>query len=80
MQPDNFENILRVFKKRTPFKPFTVALVNGDKFEVDFPDALNFRDGVAVFLGPGGVPWIFDYEGVSEFIDDLMGHEKEPAG
>jgi carbamate kinase len=32
--------------------------------------ALIFRDGVAVFLGPGGVPVIFDHEGVEQFVAD----------
>jgi hypothetical protein len=50
-----------------------VALVNGDRFEVDRPDALVVRDGVAVYVAPGGVPVLFDYEGVNQFISDLMG-------
>jgi hypothetical protein len=54
-------------------RPFTVALVNGDRFEVDHPDALVVRDGVAVYIGAGGVPVLFDHEGVGQFIGDLMG-------
>ena len=34
---------------------------------------LVVRDGVAVYIGPGGVPVLFDHEGVSQFIGDLMG-------
>jgi hypothetical protein len=45
--------------------------VNGDRFEVDIPDALVVRDGVAIYLGPLGIPVIFDYVGVSQFIGDL---------
>jgi hypothetical protein len=74
MEADNFDRTLDAFKKRTPFRPFTVALVNGDRFEVDFPDALLVRDGVAVYLGAGGVPVIFDHEGVNQVIGDLMEH------
>ncbi len=44
----------------------------GDRFEVDHPAALVVRDGVAVYIGPGGVPVLFDHEGVSQFIGDLM--------
>ena len=43
------------------------------RFEIDHPGALIFRDGVAVFLGPGGVPVIFDHEGVEQFVADLAG-------
>jgi hypothetical protein len=64
---------IRAFKHRIPFRPFSVALVNGDRLEVDHPDALAVRDGVALFAGPGGVPVILDYEGVSQIIGDLAG-------
>jgi hypothetical protein len=73
MEADNFEQSLNAFKTRTPFRPFTVALVNGDRFEVDFPAALLVRDGVAVYLAAGGVPVIFDHEGVSQIVGDLLG-------
>lgn len=71
MDRDTFDNTIRTFKHRTPFQPFTVALVNGDRVEVDHPEALVFRDGVAIFAGPGGIPVVFDYEGVSQVIGDL---------
>ncbi len=72
MEVDNFDHTLSAFRQRVPFRPFTVALVNGDRFEVDHPTALVVRDGVAVYIGPGGVPVLFDHEGVSQFIGDLM--------
>jgi hypothetical protein len=72
MEADNFERTLSAFKRRSPFRPFAVALVNGDRFEVDHPDALLVRDGVAVYIAPGGVPVLFDHEGVSQVGGDLM--------
>ena len=78
MQVDNFANSSTAFISRTPFRPFTVALVHGDRFEVDHPRALVVRDGVAVYVGPGGVPVLFDHEGVSQFVGDLKG-ETEPG-
>ena len=72
MTADNFDQTLVAFKSRRPFRPFTVALVNGGRFEVDHQDALVVRDGVAIYVAPGGVPTIFDHEGVSQFIGDLM--------
>jgi hypothetical protein len=77
METDNFEQTLRAFLRRAPFRPFTVALVNGDRVEVDHPTAVVVRDGVAIYLGPGGVPVIFDHEGVSQFTGDLMGQANE---
>lgn len=73
METENFDRTLNAFKRRSPFQPFTVVLVNGDRFEVDFPDALVVRDGVAIFVAAGGVPIIFDHKGASQFIGDLQG-------
>ena len=72
MQAENFDRTLIAFQRRSPFQPFTVALVNGDRFEVDSPNALVVRDGVAIYIAPGGIPTIFDHEGVNQFIGDLM--------
>jgi hypothetical protein len=72
MQAENFDNTLLALRRRTPYRPFTVVLVNGDRFEVDHPDALVIRDGVAVYIAPGGVPVLFDHEGVSQVEGDLL--------
>jgi hypothetical protein len=77
MQADQFDNTLTALRSLTPFRPFTVALVNGDRFEVDHPGALVIRDGVAIYLQPGGVPVIFDHEGVNEVIGDLKGQSTD---
>jgi hypothetical protein len=66
MDRDTFNATIRAFKHRTPFRPFTVAMVNGDRFDVDYADALAVRDGIALFAAPGNIPVIFDNEGVSD--------------
>jgi len=73
MTADNFNQTLSAFQQRAPFHPFTVVLSSGTRFEVDHPGALIFRDGVAVFVRAGGVPVIFDHEGVEQFVADLAG-------
>ena len=70
MAPQSFENALKALQQRKPFRPFTVELVSGDRFEVDFPNALVIRDGVAVFIGPGGVPVLFDHKCVNQLIGE----------
>jgi hypothetical protein len=77
MTAENFDNTLKAFRYRKPFRPFTVALVDGDQFEVDHPEALVFRDGVGIYVKPGGVPVIFDHEGVSKIIGDLKEQQSE---
>src|SRR6476469_8132520 len=59
MTSENFDKALEGLKERLPFHPFTVELVGGHRFEVDHPGALVVRDGVAVFISPGGVPVLF---------------------
>ena len=71
MTAENFDRTLAAFQRRTPYQPFTVVLLNGDRFEVDHPGAMVYRDGVALYAGPGGVPHVFDHEGVAQFIGDL---------
>jgi hypothetical protein len=66
MTADDFDRSLRAFQHRTPFRAFTVELVSGYRFQVDHPEALVLRDGVAVFVAHGGVPVLFDHEGVSQ--------------
>src|SRR6185437_8646635 len=79
MDRDTFTGTMRAFRNRTPFRSFTVAMVNGDRFEVDHAEALALRDGLALFAAPGNVPVIFDHEGVSEVIGDLSGRGAETS-
>lgn len=73
MNVQHFDETLNAFKNRKPFQPFTVVMVDGDRFEIDFPNALVVRDGMAVYISAGGAPILFDYEGVSQVIGDLSG-------
>jgi hypothetical protein len=72
MTTDNFDRSLRAFQRRSPFKAFTVELVSGYRFQVEHPKALVMRDGVAVFVAKGGVPVLFDHEGVSQILGESM--------
>jgi hypothetical protein len=73
MTSENFDNIITALQTRSPFQPFTVELVGGSRFEVDGPRALVARDGVAVFIAPGGVPIWFDHERVTQIIGETAG-------
>jgi hypothetical protein len=68
MTADNFDKVLEALRTRKPFTVFTVELMGGDRFEVDHPGALVVRDGVAVFLAPGGHPVWFDHDSVNQII------------
>ena len=68
MTVDNFDNLLRGLQERKPFRVFTVELHGGHPFEVDHPGALVVRDGVAVFLAPGGIPVWFDHDSVIQVL------------
>jgi hypothetical protein len=66
MTAENFDKLLEALSQRKPFRVFTVELTGGHRFEVDHPRAIVIRDGVAVFLAPGGIPIWFDHESVSQ--------------
>ena len=71
MTAEHFELLFEALNSRSPFQPFTVELIGGDRFEVDHPRAMVVRDGVAVYLKPGGVPVWFDHESVTQIISDI---------
>ncbi len=68
MTADNFTNVMDGLRQRQPFSVLTVELHGGRRFEIDHPGALVVRDGVAVFLAPGGVPIWFDHDSVNQII------------
>jgi hypothetical protein len=71
MNAENFDNTLISFQQLTPFQPFTVELVGGERIEVDYPGALVVRDGVAVYIKPGGRFVCFDHDSVLQFVSGL---------
>lgn len=77
MDRETFTATIRAFRNRTPFQPFTVALLNGDRYEVDRPDILAVGDGIALLVAPGNIPVFFDHEGVNQVIGDLSGRGAE---
>jgi hypothetical protein len=72
MDTGQFERSLRAFQRRAPFRSFTVALVNGGRFQIDHPEALVLRDGLAVFIAAGGVPTLFDHTSVSQLVGEPL--------
>ena len=68
MTTEHFQTTIRGFQRRTPFRPYIVALVNGDRVKVDHPEALVIRGGVGVYVSASGAPTIFDHEGVSQVL------------
>ena len=68
MTAENFDHALRALQEQRPFQIFTIELNGGDRFEIDHPYALVVRDGVAVFVAPGGTPVLFDHDSVNKII------------
>ncbi len=69
MTAEHFDETLGVLMSRQPFKPFTIELITGHRYEVDGPHSTAFKEGAAVLLAPGGVPVFFDHESVSQIIN-----------
>ncbi len=66
---DHFEQLIQHHLNRSPFRIFTVELYGGKRFEIDHPHSVAVKDGVAVFIAPGGVPVWFDHDSVNQIID-----------
>jgi len=77
MDRDTFSRTIWAFKKRSAFRPFTVVTMSGDRHEVDHPEAIAVRDGLALIAAPGNVPVIFDHENVDQVVGELSGHGLE---
>jgi hypothetical protein len=80
MIAESFDRSLRALARRSPFQPFAVELMSGGRIEVDHPEALVFRAGVAVYISPEGVPTLFDHHCVSRLIGEPGAVDKAPQG
>jgi hypothetical protein len=76
MTEKHFETTLRTYQKRKPFRSFRVRFVAGEYIDVDHPEALVTRGGVAVYFGADNTPTLFDHEGVSAVVGKTNGRKK----
>ena len=70
------ETVARLSSRR-PFSPFTIRLNDGSYFEVDSPNMLATREGVAVGIAPGKIPVWFDHQSVTRVDEDIAGGSPE---
>ena len=49
MDRDTFTTTIEAFQNRRPIRPFTVALTDGDRYEVDRPNILAVGEGIDVW-------------------------------
>lgn len=76
MTEKHFDKTLREYQRRSPFHSYRVRFVSGEHVEVDHPEALITRGGIAVYLAADGTPTLFDYESVSEVVGKTNGRKK----
>ncbi len=79
METESFHKSLRAFVRRAPFQPFVVELSSGSRFSVQYPEALAFDGGVAVYLDPDDSPTLFDHTSVTQLIRTSESHSSEAA-
>ena len=77
MNPDTFAETIGLLLDRETFHPFTPVMNDGTQLEVDHPQALAYREGTAMFVGPGGKPHLFNSESVNRVVGCLA--EREAA-
>jgi hypothetical protein len=71
MKFETFNASINALRKLRAFTPFTVGLSDGEQFEVDHPSAIIHRGGTVDYVNRGGVPMIFDHEGVTRIVGAL---------
>lgn len=80
MTADNFDRVLNDLKQRKPFRVFTIELNGGQRFEVDHPRAMFVREGLGVFLSPGGIPIWFDHDSVNQIVEATANTQLDERG
>lgn len=68
MTVEGFELAVNELLLAQPFQIFTIEWKGGTLHEIDFPGALNYNLGVAVFFSPGGVKRAFDADSVLQVV------------
>ena len=72
---ENLKLALDLFNKRRPCKPFTIVLNSGERLQADHSEALFHSDSAGFFFTPGDAPILFDHDGITNVVGDLV--EKE---
>ena len=52
-----------------PFKPFTVELNTGQRYEIDDPQGTAIHGSAAFFFAPEGIPVFFSHDSVTQIIN-----------
>jgi hypothetical protein len=68
MTVEGFDLAINELLSAQPFRISTVELKGGKLHELDFPEAVFVRQGIAVFTSPGGVKIVFDADSVLQVI------------
>ena len=71
MNSESLKAALQTYLSQQPFHPFTLVMNDGTKLEIDSPLAVAFGKNLVFFLGPEGVPQIFNSESVNRVVGDL---------
>ena len=70
MTAEHFETAVDALMAQRPFKPFTIELNTGERFEIDSIGILLWKGGApAVFKIPGGRLALFDHGSVTQIIN-----------
>jgi hypothetical protein len=70
MKRSDFDQVVRAFLERQPFRPFVIEFEEGERFVVDKPEALMAPAfGKTVYFRPDGSFDFVDSENVSQVVE-----------
>jgi hypothetical protein len=74
MKRQQFDDAVRPFWKRQPFRPFVIEYEDGERFIVSDPNRFSCGGGTASLFHPDDSLDIIDHENVSRVIDLAEAH------
>ena len=69
MNQETFDRALPSFARRSPFRPYVIELVSGERIVVRHPEAVAMHDEIAMFRNPRGEFHLFDCSCVCRLHD-----------
>ncbi len=69
MQREEMESELRTRRWAVPKKPYVIELINGERIEIDDPEAVAFDGGAGGFINAQGEPIDFECEEIVRIYD-----------
>ena len=70
MDAEHFRKSIAAFQNRKPFEPYVIEFSSGDRLQIEHPESLIHREGVAVHFSPNKDITLLDHDGVTRITEE----------